>query len=44
MLFHLLLLIIISISELARDSPTAFDPNSVIVVGGNREDIKKAIN
>jgi hypothetical protein len=31
-------------SELAKDNPTAFDPNKVIFVVGKREDIKKTMN
>jgi hypothetical protein len=33
-----------SISELASDNPTAFDPNKVMFVGGSEDEIKKAIN
>lgn len=44
MLVQRLLLIIMSISELARDRPTAFEPKREIFVGGNRDEIKNAIN
>ncbi len=41
---HLGLSIMISISELANDNPTAYDPKSVILVVGSRDEMKKAIN
>lgn len=34
----------ISISLLANDNPTAFDPNNVIFVVGNSDDMKNTIN
>ena len=44
MLLHLTLLIMISMSELANERPTAFDPKREMLVVGKREDIKNAMN
>ncbi len=33
-----------SISELAKDNPTAFEPNKVMLVVGKSEEIKNTIN
>lgn len=41
---HLILLIMISISLLANDKPTAFDPNNVMLVVGKSEEMKKTMN
>ena len=44
MSLHLMLLIMISMSLLANDKPTAFEPKSVIFVVGKSEEIKKTMN
>lgn len=41
---HLVLLIMISMSELAKDNPTAFDPKSEMFVVGSKEDTKNTMN
>lgn len=33
-----------SISELAKDNPTALEPKRVMFVVGNKDDMKKTIN
>lgn len=33
-----------SISELAKESPTAFEPKRVILVVGNKDEMKNAMN